>query len=179
LLTLADWLSLVRIPLGLVFLLVADRLPLALLVLVLAGVSDVLDGWAARRNLHEAIDQPHRGDWLDPFCDKVFVGAMLAGIYIAHRPPLPLLVLVVTRELLQVASLVVYRVLPSLRRGLHYNYRAHPLGKATTVTQFVTALAFLFEHPVAVPLALTSALLGLASVAVYLNRARLLAREAR
>jgi cardiolipin synthase len=178
-LTLADWFSLVRIPLGALFLFVAHRLPLAIAVLVLAGVSDVLDGWAARRHLDKAIDKPHRGDWLDPFCDKVFVGAMLAGIYVAHRPPFALLVLVVTRELLQVASLIVYRLLPSLRRGLHYNYRAHPIGKVTTVTQFATALALLFEHPLSVPLALASAVLGLASVALYLNRARLMARTAR
>jgi phosphatidylglycerophosphate synthase len=176
-LTLADWFSLVRIPLGAVFLFVAQRQPLAIAVLVLAGISDVLDGWAARR--HGPVDQPHRGDWLDPFCDKVFVACMLAGIYVAHRPPLPLLCLVVTREVLQVLSLVIYKLSPTLRRGLHYNYRAHPLGKATTVAQFATALALLFDHPLGTPLALASGLLGLATVVLYLNRARLLAREAR
>jgi len=180
LLTLADWFSLVRIPLGVVFLFVADRLPLALTVLVLAGISDVLDGWAARRHGSPAATaEPHRGDWLDPFCDKVFVAAVLAGIYVVHHPPIPLLLLIVTREVLQVLSLAVYRLWPSLRRGLQYNYRAHPLGKATTVTQFATALALMLDHPLATPLALASAILGLVSVVVYLNRARLLARAAR
>jgi cardiolipin synthase len=180
LLTLADWFSLVRIPLGVVFLFVAHRLPLALMVLVMAGISDVLDGWAARRHSSAGqLAEPHRGDWLDPFCDKVFVAAMLAGIYVVHHPPIPLLLLVVTREVLQVLSLVVYRVWPPLRRGLHYNYRAHPVGKATTVTQFATALALLFDHPLATPLALASGVLGLITVVVYLNRARLLARAAR
>jgi cardiolipin synthase (CMP-forming) len=175
-LTLADWFSLVRIPLGALFLFVAHRLPLAILVLVLAGVSDVLDGWAARRYQKPGTEnEPHRGDWLDPFCDKVFVAAMLAGIYVAHHPPPALLLLVVARELLQVLSLIVYKLWPSLRRGLHYNYRAHPVGKATTVAQFATALALLFEHPISHPLAVLSALLGLASVALYLNRARVLA----
>jgi cardiolipin synthase len=176
-LTLADWFSLVRIPLGAVFLFVANHQLLAVGVLVLAGVSDVLDGWAARR--HGNVDEPHRGDWLDPFCDKVFVACMLAGIYVVHRPPLPLLCLVVTREVLQVLSMVIYKLSPTLRRGLHYNYRAHPLGKATTVTQFATALALLFDHPLATPLALAAGVLGLVTVALYLNRARLMAREAR
>jgi len=180
LLTLADWFSLVRIPLGVVFLFVAHRLPLALAVLVLAGISDVLDGWAARRrHVSGPGVGPHRGDWLDPFCDKVFVVAMLTGIYVVHHPPVPLLLLVVTREVLQVLSLAVYRFSPTLRRGIHYNYRAHPIGKATTVTQFATALALLFDHPLATPLALASGVLGLATVVVYLNRARLLARAAR
>jgi cardiolipin synthase len=179
-LTLADWFSLVRIPLGVVFLFVAHRLPLAVTVLVLAGVSDVLDGWAARRQATaQQMAEPHRGDWLDPFCDKVFVGATLLGIYLVHRPPLPLLLLVVTREVLQVLSLVIYKFSPSLRRGIQYNYRAHPLGKATTITQFATVLALLFDHPLATPLALMAGVLGLATVVVYLNRARLLAREAR
>jgi cardiolipin synthase len=173
-LTLADWLSLVRVPLGAVFLFVAGRLPLALAVLAAAGISDVLDGWAARR--HRAPDDHgrHRGDWLDPFCDKLFVTAVLAGIYTAHHPSPILLVLVVTRELLQGLSLAVYKVVPSLRRGLQYNYRAHVLGKATTVAQFVTAAALLFEQPLARPLAVLCALLGVAAVAVYLHRARLL-----
>jgi phosphatidylglycerophosphate synthase len=179
LLTLADWFSLVRIPLGALFLFVADRLPLAIAVLVLAGISDVLDGWAARRRQGEAADRPHRGDWLDPFCDKVFVAATLAGIYVAHHPPAALVLLVVTREILQVLSMLVYKLVPWLRRGLHYNYRAHPVGKVTTVTQFATALALLFEHPLSQPLAVACALLGIATVAIYLNRARLLARTAR
>ena len=100
-----------------------------------------------------------------------------AEVSALHHPPLPLLALVVTRELLQVVSLVIYKVSPTLRRGLHYNYRAHPIGKATTVTQFATALALMFDHPLATPLALAAGALGLATVGVYLNRARLLARQ--
>ena len=64
-----------------------------------------------------------------------------------------------------------------LRR--RYDYRAHPLGKATTVMQFLTATALLFEEPAARPLAIATAAVGAASVAVYLNRARLLARADR
>jgi cardiolipin synthase (CMP-forming) len=177
-LTLADWFSLARIPLGAIFLFVAGRLPLAVAVLFLAGVTDVLDGWAARRRSGGVDPGPHRGDWLDPFCDKVFVFSMLTGIYLVHRPPIALLLLVMTREVLQVLAFGVYKLIPSLRRGLRYNYRAHPVGKATTVAQFATATALLFEHPVAEPLALAAATLGIATVVVYLNRARVIARRA-
>jgi cardiolipin synthase len=173
-LSLADWFSLVRIPLGALFLFVAGRWPLALGVLVAAGVSDVLDGWAARRYRAPGDHARHRGDWLDPFCDKIFVAAVLTGIYIVHRPPPALLLLVVTRELLQGLSLIIYRLVPALRRGTPYNYRAHVLGKATTVAQFTTAAAFLIDHPLSRPLAVVSALLGVAAVLVYVNRARVL-----
>jgi cardiolipin synthase len=173
-LSLADWLSLVRIPLGALFLFVAGRLPLALAVLVVAGISDVLDGWAARRYRRPGDHERHRGDWLDPFCDKIFVAAVLTGIYLAHHPPPALLLMVVVRELLQGISLIIYRLVPALRRGTPYDYRAHVLGKATTVAQFTTAAALLLEHPLARPLAVASGLLGLAAVLVYVNRARVL-----
>jgi cardiolipin synthase len=167
----------VRIPLGVVFVLFAANPTVALGILVLAGVSDVLDGWAARRNRPPGDHSRHRGDWLDPLCDKLFVAAVLLGVYLAHRPPLTLLLLVLTRELLQTTSMLVYQAVPSLRRGLRYNYRAHPLGKATTVLQFITATALLYDHPAARPLAIATAVVGAASVAVYLNRARALARS--
>jgi cardiolipin synthase len=171
-LTPADLLSLVRIPLGAIFLFVANRLPLALTVLAAAAASDVLDGWAARRQRPPADQGRHRGDWLDPFCDKVFIAAMLSGIYMVHHPPAKLLVLVVTRELLQSLALVIYKLVPSLRRGPPFNYRAHVLGKATTVAQFLTAAALLLDQPLSRPLAAACSLLGVATVLVYVNRAR-------
>src|SRR3954467_5258206 len=116
------------------------------------GVSDVLEGWAARRPRRPDDHQRHRGDWLDPFCDKVFVTAMLIGIWRVHHPPLSVLALVVTREMLQGVSLAVYRLVPSLRRGPPYNYRAHILGKATTVAQFLTATALVLDQPLSRPL---------------------------
>jgi phosphatidylglycerophosphate synthase len=173
-LSLADWLSLARIPLGALFLFVAGRLPLALAVLTAAGISDVLDGWAARRHRRPGDHERHRGDWLDPFCDKIFVAAVLTGIYLAHRPPPALLLLVVARELLQGLSLIIYRLVPALRRGTPYNYRAHVVGKATTVAQFATAAALVLEHPLSRPLAVISAVLGVSAVLVYVNRARVL-----
>lgn len=176
-LTLADALSLVRIPLGVLFLFVAHRPLVALGVAVLAGISDVLDGWAARRYRKPGDDDRHRGDWLDPLCDKIFVTAMLGGIIVHHDPPPMLIALSLTRETLQMVSMVVYRLVPPLRR-MRYDYRAHPVGKATTVAQFLTASALLLRSPAAVPLAWLSALLGALAVGIYLGRARRIARDA-
>lgn len=174
---LADLLSLVRLPLAVLFVWAAARPAYALAVLAAAGVSDVLDGWAARRAQGTAIDLPHRGDWLDPLCDKIFVATVLAAVYVVYRPPAFLLVLTASRELIQLLAMVVYRVVPRLRR-LRYNFRANALGKVTTVSQFVTIAAFLLQVPVAALLALASGTLGILSVAIYLNRARTLARDA-
>jgi len=156
-------------------LLVASRLPLALTVLAAAAVSDVLDGWAARRHRPAADHERHRGDWLDPFCDKVFVAAMLSGIYVVHHPPVKLLLLVVTRELLQGCRWPSTRSSLAAPRASVQLPRAYP-GQGTTVAQFLTAAALLLDQPASRPLAVVCSLLGLATMLVYVNRARALPR---
>jgi phosphatidylglycerophosphate synthase len=62
-------LSLARLPLAAAFVLLVDRPPVLVLVLVAAGVTDVLDGWYARR-----FDQvTATGAVVDPITDKLFV----------------------------------------------------------------------------------------------------------
>jgi cardiolipin synthase len=179
--TVADYLSLVRIPLGAVFLLVVDHTALALGVLAAAALSDVLDGWVARRQRSaQARAQPgsddqhsHRGDWLDPLCDKLFVAAVVLALYMARRPPLSLLALMLTREILQTVAVAVLRLVPALHRASRdYDFKAHPIGKATTVVQFLTGGALLLNQPIARPCAYLTAVLGVITVAVYISRVR-------
>jgi cardiolipin synthase (CMP-forming) len=176
----ADYLSLVRIPLGVAFVLLARDTLLAMTVLAIAGLSDVLDGWVARRQRARASEdgsdpgsaqQQHRGDWLDPLCDKLFVGAVVAGLYLARQPPVLWLVLLLTRESLQLVAVTALRLVPTLHRmSRDFDYRAHPVGKATTVMQFLAAAAMLLGHPLAGPAAWASAALGVMSVFTYVRR---------
>jgi cardiolipin synthase (CMP-forming) len=167
----ADYLSLVRIPLGVAFVFVAHETALALIVLVAAGVSDVLDGWFARRRRPAGDRGQHRGDWLDPLCDKLFVGAVVAGLYLARRPPPLWLGLLITREVLQLVAVTALRLVPTLHRlSRHFDFRANPLGKATTVVQFFAAAALLVGHPLAGPMVWVAAAMGLVSVFVYIRR---------
>ena len=167
----ADYLSLVRIPLGFVFLFVVHETALALAVLAAAGLSDVLDGWVARRQRAENDQRRHRGDWLDPLCDKVFVTTVVVGIFLLRQPPIILLALMLTREILQTLAMGILRLVPRLRHlGRGFNFKSHPVGKATTVVQFLTAALLLLGHPLAAPAAVLTGLLALASLAVYLGR---------
>jgi len=169
----ADYLSLVRIPLGVLFLIVARNPPLAFAVMVAAGVSDVLDGWVARRQRAPGDQVRHRGDWLDPLCDKIFVACVVLGIYFTRQPPVALLVLLLGRELLQATAMLGLRVLTSFQRAARdYNFRAHPMGKATTVMQFLTAVALLTGHPLAPAAATAAALLGAVTVGIYVSRVK-------
>src|SRR5262245_60623039 len=132
LLSLPNLLSLSRIPLGGLFWTALARGPEHAVepfaVLALAGVTDVLDGYGARRR--HGSNPPGMGAWLDPICDKLFVGSVLAALYVQRRVPLTLMALVLTRELLQLPMALVYRASDHLRRWLRYDFRASVLGKA-------------------------------------------------
>jgi phosphatidylglycerophosphate synthase len=171
-LNLPDLLSLVRVPLGVAFVPLAGRPPAALAVLAIAAVSDMLDGWLARR-------KPQRvalGEWLDPVCDKFFIIAVIVGLYLSQHAPLETLLPILTREIAILVLFLVHRLVPSLR-SIRYDYRAHVLGKAVTAAQFLAAAALLFTHPAARYLAWLCALLGLLCAGVYARRGHVVARR--
>jgi cardiolipin synthase len=175
--TAADLLSLIRVPLGAAFVLLAADLRAALVILAVAALSDVLDGWVARRaaSTRTSTSVPHRGDWLDPLCDKLFALSVVIGLLRAHDPPLAWLLLLLAREQLQLIAVILMRLVPTLRQvARRFEFRAHPAGKATTVAQFVASAALLIEHPSAGPLCALSALLGVVSFAIYVQRIRTL-----
>src|ERR1700690_2376632 len=118
-LNLPDLLSLVRVPLGVAFVPLAGRPTAALAVLALAAVSDMLDGWLARRKPQGLIWEPWkgsqplprwfasskarrlptrlgRGEWLDPVCDKFFIIAVMTGLYLSRHPSLMKLLPILT-----------------------------------------------------------------------------------
>jgi len=186
----------------------AGRPIAALVVLVLAAISDMLDGWLARRRqltgelregslrpsaphtgareahgagrvavgpeapeggARQLPTRPTWGEWLDPVCDKFFIIAVMAGLYLFRRPPLTTLLQILTREAAILALFLVQRLVPSLR-NIRYDYRAHALGKAATAAQFLAATALLFAHPAAGYLAALCAVLGLLCAGVYAGR---------
>jgi phosphatidylglycerophosphate synthase len=169
----ADYLSLVRIPLGITFVFVAGDTVLAMGVLVVAGVSDVLDGWVARRQRRSSEPPARRGEWLDPLCDKLFVAAVAVGLYLSRRPPALWLVLLLTREVLQLVAVTALRLVPTLHRmSRDYDFHANPIGKLTTVVQFLAAAMLLLAPPLAQPAVWAAAGLGLISVVTYVRRLR-------
>jgi cardiolipin synthase (CMP-forming) len=172
LITLPNLLSVSRLPLGGLFWLALGRGPshpeLPFGVLAAAAVTDVLDGWVARRR---GLNPAGIGSWLDPICDKLFVGSVLAALYVQRRVPLGVLALIVTRELLQLPMVLVYRTSATLRRWLRYDFRASLLGKGATVVQFLAVSALILDHDVAWRLALLAFALGVLALGDYIRRA--------
>jgi phosphatidylglycerophosphate synthase len=175
--TAPNLLSLSRLPLGWVFWVALGPTPrhgaLAIGVMGLAAATDVLDGYLARRR---GVDAAGTGSWLDPICDKLFVGAVLAALHFERGVPLGLLAIIVARELLQLPITLFYRLFPTLRTWLRYDFRASFLGKAATVAQFLAIVALIVGVP-AVPLAWLAFSLGLIALGDYLRRAVAMGRE--
>jgi cardiolipin synthase (CMP-forming) len=176
--SLPNLLSLSRLPLGGVFWVALGPTPthalLALGVMALAAVTDVLDGTIARRR---GASTAGMGSWLDPICDKLFVGAVLAALHFERGVPLWLLALIVARELMQLPMVLVYRAFPTLRHWLRYDFRASHLGKAATIIQFLAIGSLVMGWPAAYPFAWAAFGVGLVALADYVRRAVLIGKR--
>ncbi|MEK7866102.1 MAG: CDP-alcohol phosphatidyltransferase family protein [Planctomycetota bacterium] len=169
--TAADWISLSRLPLGAAVWLRPDAPAYVLALMVVAGASDVLDGWVARR-----AGGGDAGVWLDPLCDKLFILSAVAAVWCARRPPIGLLPLLVSREIVQVATFALMAIMPRLRPRRGFDLRAAFVGKLATVLQFATVAAILFAHPAQGPLAVVTGAVGLVAGTYYARRLYLRAR---
>jgi cardiolipin synthase len=117
-------LSLLRLLLVPVFLwlLLADYLVWALVILALAGASDWLDGVIARK-FNQVTEL---GKVLDPAADRLYIFATLIGLTINGNIPLWLAVVIIARD---VMLLLVYPMLATHGYG---PLPVHFLGKAGT-----------------------------------------------
>ncbi len=157
-------LSLTRVPLAFVFPWVMHRPGLAISVLAAAALTDVADGWYARR-FH---DETPMGRVLDPITDKIFVTTVVVSMIASGILSIAETLLIGTRELCEVALLgyaaLVWRGRPRPAHG------ANLLGKAATVMQFATVAAVLMGTSQRTLWILATAICGLVSGASYTVR---------
>jgi phosphatidylglycerophosphate synthase len=183
LLTVPNLLSLSRIPLGVAFWFTLGSTPApaygAFAIMALAALTDVLDGYLARRQAARAngtgsaaVDPGGgTGAWLDPICDKLFVASVLIAIIARRHTPLWLIALILSRELVQLPIGALYRFWPAFHNWLRYDFRASPLGKGATVAQFTAIAALILGHPWIRLFAFLSFVLGIAALVDYFRRA--------
>lgn len=83
-----------------------DKLIPAMAVLLISGITDVADGFIARKfKLETAL-----GKVLDPVADKLTQGAVIICVTIRHPAILPLLAILVLKEVLMlIGAVVLYR----------------------------------------------------------------------
>ncbi|MFZ0806541.1 MAG: CDP-alcohol phosphatidyltransferase family protein [Candidatus Sulfotelmatobacter sp.] len=112
--------------------LVEGRYLWALVVFVIAGFSDGLDGLLAR-TLHQ---QTLLGQYLDPIADKLLLSTMFLVLSILHKIPWKYTVLVFSRDISILAASAVLFAIAGLR-----DFRPGIFGKANTFSQ-ISAVFF-------------------------------------
>ena len=106
----------------------------ALGVIILAGITDALDGTIARM----ANQRTKLGAYLDPLADKLLLTASFATLAMIHLVPLWVAILVVSRDLI----LLVGTLLAQLT-DLRLDITPTVWGKATTVLQLAYVILLL------------------------------------
>lgn len=150
----------------------------ALLIAAVAGASDALDGYLAKRFSW----QSRLGGMLDPLADKMLLLACFSGLTLTGIFPAWLLLLVIGRDVLIVCGAIAYYNLIGA-----FDAQPSRLSKLTTLTQILCVLvelarlAWLHDLPgrdaAVIITALLTAISGLHYVVVWSMRARRVVRE--
>ena len=114
----------------------------ALGLLVLAGLSDALDGWLAR-----VLDQRTMlGQYLDPIADKLLLSSLFLVLAIAHKIPWKYTVLVLSRDVCILATAMALYATVGFR-----DFRPSIFGKINTVCQIGAIFFVVLAQVVATP----------------------------
>ncbi len=129
--TLSNILTLLRIPAAFMFIL--DIVPVRLAAIALAVISDLLDGYVARK--YGTVSQ--LGAMLDPIVDKFFMFFSLGILVATGYMPIWAMVCMLSREI----CLIVFGIYLSVSKNWDkLEFRSIIWGKATTAAQFVVLL---------------------------------------
>ncbi len=118
----------------LAYLLISDRFRLALLVFVVAGTSDMLDGILARWLRQRTVV----GFYLDPIADKLLMATSFVMLAIVKVVPLWLTIMVISRDMFILIGSLLFLLL--LDSG---DIAATRMSKGNTATQILTVIFFL------------------------------------
>jgi cardiolipin synthase len=125
-----------------------------------AGLTDLLDGWLARRwNVVTRL-----GALLDPLGDHVFVLVATATLVASGALTLPAAIILLARDIATAVGFLVALAMPRLR---HEEFKARWPGKLVTAFQFATLLAVLLAPALAWPLLVLVALGSATSIVDY------------
>ncbi|MDH4347346.1 MAG: CDP-alcohol phosphatidyltransferase family protein [Gemmatimonadota bacterium] len=158
--TIADLLTLSRIPLAVAFVAVESRLVL-LVILGVAAATDLLDGIIARR-----IGGSRFGAFIDPVADKLFMLAAFVVVALSGRLAWYELAGALIRDIAASVAFVV-----TLLSGRAMTIPARLGGKAVTFAQVMTVAAFLLDSPFLRPFCWATAGIGMYAIWDYVHAA--------
>ncbi len=109
----------------------------ALCTLLVAGITDFLDGFIARRSGQVTVT----GSMLDPLADKLMMLSVILALLIKSALPLLAFIVMAFRELVMIIASAIYHF-----RGLK-TVPANLFGKATTVLYYVAITLMFLDQP--------------------------------
>jgi CDP-diacylglycerol---glycerol-3-phosphate 3-phosphatidyltransferase len=154
--TVADLLTLLRLPLAVLFVVMRDE-SVRLLILAVAAGTDLLDGFLARR-----LGGSRFGAFIDPVADKLFMLAAFIVVALSGTLTWYEIAGVLLRDLVATIAFVVTSV-----SGRPMSMPARLGGKAVTMAQLLTLVAFLTDSPLLRPLAWATAAIALYAIWDY------------
>ena len=154
--SLADVVTVSRLPLAVLFIVVPDA-SVRLGVLVVASITDLLDGWLARR-----LGPSRIGTFIDPVADRLFMACAFGVVAFSGALRWYEVAGVLLRD---IAASVAFFITAGLGRPSAIPARAG--GKAVTVAQMLTLLAFLVGREYLRPMAWATSAVGLYAIWDY------------
>ena len=149
-----------------VWAIISGEMRVAFLLFLLAGVSDGIDGFLAKRFQMKS----ELGAYLDPLADKALIVYLYISLGIAMALPIFLVILVVSRDIMIVSAFML-----TLLIGKPMPVRPLMVSKANTAAQILLAVLVLAEKAFNFDASLEAnvlmalvALLTLLSIAFYL-----------
>ena len=144
----------------------SDQMTIAFILFLVAGISDGVDGFLAKR-FGMATEV---GAYLDPLADKVLIVSIYVSLGVVEAIPRWLVILVVSRDLLIVGGIMLSWVLgnpsPSSRRGLPAQHRRPDRARRRRNCGAGLSLGRRASRPLLMGLV---AMLTLLSIGVYLR----------
>jgi cardiolipin synthase len=120
-----------------VWAIISGEMFLAFSLFLIAGVSDAVDGFLAKRFHMES----ELGAYLDPLADKALIVSIYVSLGIARALPISLVILVVSRDIMIIGGFMLAWLVDK-----PMEVRPHPVSKANTVMQILLATLVLAEN---------------------------------
>ena len=139
----------------------------ALCVLLIAGVTDLLDGYIARRTGQVTVT----GSMLDPLADKLLILTVVLALLMKGILPWAAFIIMAFRECVMIVSSAIYHF-----RGLK-TVPANLVGKATTVIYYTAITLMFLKQPGGVALLWCGIALSFVASVIYFMKFKSINRE--
>lgn len=113
----------------------------ALAIFVIACITDILDGWIARKTNTESSF----GRWADPLADKAMTITVLACLTAEGNLPWYFMAFYVTKEILMITGGIVMYIVRKIKKI----YKAKPIGKLAINATFCGIVSSFFGELIA------------------------------